>query len=114
MPILGALPLQRVQTLAGISRSALSCHNNETREPLANPTNSAQLQGIITIPQVTSGSVQVMWECGEGQSDTQTHRRAWPIYISRGLRLMLYVTSHRAGKSTRWHFAFGAIRICSV
>jgi len=23
-------------------------------------------------------------------------------------------TSHRASASTRWHFAFGAIRICSV
>ena len=27
----------------------------------------------------------VVWECGEGQTDT--HRRPWPLYISRRLRL---------------------------
>ena len=49
-----------------------------TRAPTANPPNSAQLP----LPQVTPGSVQV-WACGRGQ----THRRVWPQYISRHLRL---------------------------
>jgi len=35
--------IQRVQTLADISRSGLCCHSNETRAPIANPPNSAQL-----------------------------------------------------------------------
>jgi len=34
-----------VQALADISRSALCCHGNETRAPIANPPNSAQLEG---------------------------------------------------------------------
>jgi len=29
----------------------------------------------------------VVWECGEGQIDTQTHRRPWPMHISPRLRL---------------------------
>ena len=29
----------------------------------------------------------IVWACGRGQTDRQTHRRAWPQYISRGLRL---------------------------
>jgi len=33
-------------------------HSNKTRAPIANPLNSAQLEGTPTIPQVTSGSVQ--------------------------------------------------------
>jgi len=37
---------------------ALCCHGNETRAPIANPPNSAQLGGTPTIPQVTSRSVQ--------------------------------------------------------
>jgi len=35
----------RVQALADISRSALCCHSNETRAPMANPPNSEQLEG---------------------------------------------------------------------
>ena len=38
---------ERVQALADISRSALCCHSNETRAPIANPPNSAQLEGTI-------------------------------------------------------------------
>jgi len=34
--------MHRVQALADISRSALCCHSNETRAPIANPPNSAQ------------------------------------------------------------------------
>jgi len=37
--------IQRVQTLADISRSGLWCHSNETRAPIATPPNSAQLDG---------------------------------------------------------------------
>ena len=35
----------RVQALADISRSAICCHSNETRAPIANPSKSAQLEG---------------------------------------------------------------------
>jgi len=38
---------ERVQDLADISRSAPCCHSNETRAPIANLPNSAQLEGII-------------------------------------------------------------------
>jgi len=38
--------IERVQALADISRSALCCHSNETRAPIANPPNNAQLEGI--------------------------------------------------------------------
>jgi len=44
------LGIERVQALADISRSALCCHINETRAPIANPPNSAQLEGTPTIP----------------------------------------------------------------
>ena len=47
-------------------------HSNETLAPIANLPNSAQLKGTPTIPpryiQVHAG----VWECGEGQTDTQT------------------------------------------
>jgi len=36
---------EREQTLADISSSALYCHSNETHALIANPPNSAQLQG---------------------------------------------------------------------
>jgi len=35
--------IEQVQALANISRSVLCCHSNETRAPIANPPNSAQL-----------------------------------------------------------------------
>jgi len=37
--------IERVQGLADISRSALCCRSNETRAPIVNPPNSAQLEG---------------------------------------------------------------------
>jgi len=37
--------IERVQALADISRSALCCHSNETRAPIANPPNTAELEG---------------------------------------------------------------------
>jgi len=50
--------LEQVQALADISCSALCCHSNETRAPIANPPNNAQLQGApYYSPQVSSGFV---------------------------------------------------------
>jgi len=37
--------IEQVQALGDISRSALCCHSNETREPIANPPNNVQLEG---------------------------------------------------------------------
>jgi len=57
--------------LADISRSVLYCHSNETRAPIANPTNTAQLQGT---PYHSSSYIWVcatVWECGEGRTNTQ-------------------------------------------
>jgi len=71
--------IHRVQALADIWRSALCCHRNETRVPIANPPNSAQLEGTATIPPSYILVRAVVRECGEGQTDTQTdthtHRR---------------------------------------
>jgi len=42
---------EQAQALADISRSALCCHSNETRAPIAKPSNSAQLGArTLTIP----------------------------------------------------------------
>jgi len=61
-----------VQALADISRSALCCHSNETRAPIANPPNSAQLEGTtISFPKLHPGSCSNV-VCDEGQTDTQT------------------------------------------
>ena len=79
-------------------RTALCCHSNE---PIANPPNSAQLGGN---PYRSSSYIRVhavVWACGRGQTDTQTHRqtdrhthrRAWPQYILRRLRLTQNVTT---------------------
>ena len=56
--------IERVQALADISRSALCCHSNETRAPIANRPSGAQL-GPPTIPQSYIRVRAVMWECGE-------------------------------------------------
>jgi len=61
--------IERAQALADISRSALCCHSNETRPPTANPPNTAQLEGIPTIPPTYIRVRAVVWECGEGQTD---------------------------------------------
>jgi len=66
--------IERVQALADISRSALCCHSNETRTPIANPPDSAQLEGTATITQLIWVRA-VVWECGQGQTDTQQTRR---------------------------------------
>jgi len=61
-----------VQALGNISRSALFCHSNETRAPIANPPNSAQLESIPAIRTTYIRFRAVVWECGEGQTDRQT------------------------------------------
>jgi len=48
------------------------CHSNKTRAPIANLPNSAQLVGTPTIPASYIRVHAVVWECGEGQTDTQT------------------------------------------
>ena len=75
---------ERVQALADISRSALCCYSNETRTPIANPPNSAQLEGTPTLPSYIRVR-EVVWECGGGQTDIRTNGRGQ--YISPRLRL---------------------------
>jgi len=50
------------------------CYSNETRASIANPPNSAQLQGTPTIAPSYIRVRAVVWECGEGQSDRETDR----------------------------------------
>jgi len=66
--------IQRVQSLTDISRSALCCHSNKIRAAIANPPNSAQLGGTLTIPKITSGSVRSvrMRRGTDRHTDTQT------------------------------------------
>ena len=66
---------KRVQVFADISRSALYCRSNETRAPIANPPNSAQLEGTATIPPTYIRVRAVVWECGERQTDRHTEGR---------------------------------------
>jgi len=70
---------------------ALCCHSNETRAPISNPPNSVQLGGTPTTLPSYIPVRAVVWAFGRGQNhrqtDRQTHRSAWPIYISRRLRL---------------------------
>jgi len=67
--------IQRVQALDDISRSALRCHSNEARAPIANPPNTAQLEDTPTIPPTYIRVRAVVWECGEGQTDRHTDRQ---------------------------------------
>ena len=46
--------MHQVQALADILHSALCCHSNETRAPVANLPNSAQLGAPIPFSQVSS------------------------------------------------------------
>jgi len=49
------------------------CHSNETRALIANPSNSAQLEGI---PYHSPSYIRaVVWECCNGQTNRQTHRQ---------------------------------------
>jgi len=73
---------ERVQALADISRSALCCHSNETRAPIANPPNSAQLDGtpyhslkLHPGPCSSVGMRRGTERQIHRQRDRQTHRR---------------------------------------
>jgi len=44
-----------IRALADISRSALCYHSNETHALIANPPNTAQLEGTPTIPKLRPG-----------------------------------------------------------
>jgi len=79
--------IERVQALADISRWALCC---QLRNPCTD-CKSAQSCTTRAFPHTIASSYirvrAVLWEYGEGQTDTQTHRRPWSIYISPRLRL---------------------------
>jgi len=66
--------IERVQALADISRLALCCHSNETRGPIWNPPNSAQLEALLQFPKLTYPGPRssVIWACGNGQTGAQT------------------------------------------
>jgi len=54
------------------TRWHFTLHSNATRVMIANLPNTAQLQGTPTIPPSYIWVRAVVWECGEGQTDTQT------------------------------------------
>jgi len=66
---------------------ALCWHSNATRAPIANPPNSAPLGGNLYHAPSYIRVRAVVSAYSRGQIDTQTHRRAWPQYILRRLRL---------------------------
>jgi len=78
---------ERVRALADISRSALCCHSNETRAAIANPPNSAQLEGTPTIPPTYIRVRAVVCECGQGltyrHTDGRDHYTFRVVYDSR-------------------------------
>jgi len=62
--------IERVQALADISRSSLCCFSIETRAPITNPSNCAQLVGTPLFPKLRLILCsRLVWECGEGQTD---------------------------------------------
>jgi len=62
---------------------ALFCHGNETRAPIANLPNSAQLGGNSTIPSSYIRVRAIVWECGEGHTRTHTYTDARGQYTFR-------------------------------
>jgi len=98
--------IERVQALAGISRLGYVVIANETRALIANPPNSAQLGAPPTIPPnlhlgpcssvgMRRGTVR------------QTHRRPWPIYIPRRLRLRRNLVIYLNGSQNVGHVFVG-------
>jgi len=51
---------------------ALCCHSNETHAPIANPSDSTQLEGTPYHSPTYIRVCAVVLECGEGQTDTHT------------------------------------------
>jgi len=68
--------IERVQAFTDISRSALCCHSNKIRAPIANLPNTAQLEGTPAIPPSYIWVRAVVWECSKAQTDRHTDR--WP------------------------------------
>jgi len=69
--------IERAEALADISRSALCCHSNEARAPIANPPNCAQLGGhFLLFHKLHSGpcSRVGMQRGTDTQTDTHKHR----------------------------------------
>jgi len=57
------------------------CCSNETRAPVANPSNSAQLEGTIYYsPNLLKGPCSSVRMRRGTERYTDTHRRPWPIY----------------------------------
>jgi len=52
---------------------ALCCHSNESRVPIANSPNSAQLGGTLYISPSYIRVCAVVWARGDGQTHRQTH-----------------------------------------
>jgi len=66
---------ERVQALADISGLALCCDRNEIRAPTADLPNSAQHRGHPYHSPCYMRVRAVVWECGDGQTDRDTHRQ---------------------------------------
>jgi len=82
--------IERVQALADISRSALCCHSNETRAPITNPSNSAQLKGTpYHSPKLHPGPCNSvgMRRGADRPTHTETQMAVTNIYISPRLHL---------------------------
>jgi len=61
----------------------MCCHSNETRAPIANSPNGAQLEGTPTIPITYIRVGAVAWICGEGQTDRHTDTQTRDQYTFR-------------------------------
>jgi len=71
------------------------CHSNKTRASIANPPNTAQLEGTLTIPPSYIRVRAIVWECGEEQKDTdrqtQTHYTFRLDFLTRNvIKITLY------------------------
>jgi len=63
-------------------------HSNATRAPIANPHNSAQLGGIpYHSPKLHPGPCNSVGMRPRTDTHRHAHRRVWPQYILRRLRL---------------------------
>jgi len=92
-------------TLPDISRWALCYHCNETRTPIADPLNSAQLEGTPTIPSSYIRVRAVVCKCDEGHTDTQT--AVTTIHFASS-------TTHAKCNDVMWRFYDTIPRIRSV
>jgi len=61
----------------------LCCQGNEIHAPIANPPCIAELGGTPTVPTSYIQVSAVVWECGEGQTDTHDQYTFHVVYDSR-------------------------------